>query len=103
MSNSTTNEQSDVLAVISLLAGPAQAGAKGILAQTAFNFMKASEAVVRARKGQLSDDIQNQANEALQLAQKTFLTTAGMTEAVDEGRQDIINNGAKPFTPSLPI
>lgn len=91
MAEDIANSKEDIFAVINLLAGAAQAGAKGILAQAAFNVMKASEAVVKARQLELDQSIQDKAQDALNTAQSTLLKASTIDGAMDEAKQDIIN------------
>ena len=93
----TPNSQEELLAVINLLAGAAQAGAKGILAQAAFNVMKASEAVAKAKGLALDQSIQDAARNALNEAQSTLLNASQIPGAMDEAKQDIIAAKQKPY------
>lgn len=81
----------DIFAAINLLAGAAQAGAKGIMAQAAFNVMKASEAVVKAKGLKLDLSIQEKAKDALNMAQTTLIKASTIEGAMEEAKQDIIN------------
>ena len=92
-----TNAHEELLAVINLLAGAAQAGAKGILAQAAFNVMKASEAVAKAKGLSLDQNIQEAAKNVLNDAQSTLLNASQIPGAMDEARQDIIAAKQKPY------
>ena len=92
-----TQNTDELLAVINLLAGAAQAGAKGILAQAAFNVMKASEAVVKARGLDLDQSIQDAAKNALNQAQSTLLDASQIPGAMDEAKQDILAAKQKPY------
>ena len=92
-----TQNTDELLAVINLLAGAAQAGAKGILAQAAFNVMKASEAVVKARGLDLDQSIQDAAKDVLNQAQSTLLDASQIPGAMDEAKQDIIAAKQKPY------
>lgn len=97
-SETTTNHvQKELLAAIHLLAGAAQAGAKGILAQAAFNVMKASEAVAKAKGLDLDQSIQDAAKSALNEAQTTLLNASRIPGAMDEAKQDIIAANQKPY------
>ena len=87
----------ELLAIINLLAGAAQAGAKGILAQAAFNVMKASEAVVKAKGLDLDQNIQDAAKNALNQAQSTLLNASQIPGAMDEAKQDIVAAKQKPY------
>jgi len=92
-----TQNTEELLAAINLLAGAAQAGAKGILAQAAFNVMKASEAVAKAKGLELDQGIQDAAKNALNNAQSTLLDASQIPGAMDEARQDIITAKQKPY------
>ncbi len=92
-----TNAHEELLAVINLLAGAAQAGAKGILAQAAFNVMKASEAVAKAKGLSLAPNIQEAAKNVLNEAQSTLLDASQIPGAMDEARQDILAAKQKPY------
>lgn len=91
------NNTEELLAVINLLAGAAQAGAKGLLAQAAFNVMKASEAVAKAKGLDLDQSIQDAAKNALNIAQSTLLDASQIPGAMDEAKQDIIVAKQKPY------
>lgn len=93
----TQQANQDIFAVINLLAGAAQAGAKGILAQAAFNVMKASEAVVKAKSLELNQTIQDKAKDALNNAQSTLLKASTIPGAMDEAKQDIIDADRKTY------
>ena len=92
-----TQNTEELLAAITLLAGAAQAGAKGILAQAAFNVMKASEAVAKAKGLDLDPSIQAAAKSVLNEAQSTLLNASQIPGAVDEAKQDIIAAKQKPY------
>ena len=92
-----TQNTDELLAAINLLAGAAQAGAKGVLAQAAFNVMKASEAVAKAKGLELDQAIQDAAKNALNTAQSTLLHASQIPGAVDEAKQDIIAAKQKPY------
>ena len=98
---SDSNEHEDLLSIINLLAGAAQAGCKGIMAQAALNVILASEAVVRSRKMELDQSIQDQAMAALNEAQSAFYKASTVEGAMEEAKQDIIDNNQKPYDPSL--
>ena len=87
----------ELLAAIDLLAGAAQAGGKGILTQAAFNVMKASEAVAKAKGLKLDQAIQDAARNALNEAQTTLLTASRIPGALDEAKQDIIAAEQVPY------
>ena len=92
-----TQNTEELLAAINLLAGAAQAGAKGILAQAAFNVMKASEAVAKAKGLDLDQSIQDAARSVLNEAQSTLLNASQIPGAMDEAKQDIIAAKQKPY------
>ena len=92
-----TQNTEELLAVINLLAGAAQAGAKGLLAQAAFNVMKASEAVAKAKGLDLDQSIQDAAKNALNTAQSTLLNASQIPGAMDEAKQDIIVAKQQPY------
>jgi len=94
--NLNENNQ-DIFAVINLLAGAAQAGAKGILAQAAFNVMKASEAVVKSKSLELDTSIQEAAKNALNDAQATLIQASTIPGAMDEAKQDIIKADSQTY------
>lgn len=94
---SETDKNQDIFAIINLLAGAAQAGAKGIMAQAAFNVMKASEALVKSRQLNLDQSIQDKAQAVLNTAQSTLLRASTIDGAMDEAKQDIINADQKPY------
>ena len=85
------DQNQDLLDAIKLLAGAAQAGAKGILAQAAFNVMKASEAVVKAKTLDLDQSLKDAAQHALSEAQATLLKASTIPGVMDEAKQDILN------------
>lgn len=99
MSEPTDNE--DLLSIINLLAGAAQAGAKGIMAQAALNVVLASEAVVRSRNMELEQSIQDAAMSALNNAQSALFNASNVDGAMDEAKQDIISNNQKAYDPNL--
>ena len=47
----------ETMAILSLLAGAAQAGAQGVLAQAAFNLAKATEAKMKAEQHNLTNEM----------------------------------------------
>jgi len=98
---SESNQQEDLLSIINLLAGSAQAGATGILAQAALNVVLASEAVVRSRKMNSSQAIQDESMAALNDAQNTLFEASKIEGAMEEAKQDIINNNQNVYNPSL--
>lgn len=93
------NKQDDIMQMINLLAGAAQAGAKGVLAQAAYNLIKASEAVTLARKLNKDADFQQAAMDQLMNARQTLFRALELPDAMDEARQDIINTGQHPYQP----
>lgn len=99
MSDSSDHEE--LLSIINLLAGAAQAGCKGIMAQAALNVVLASEAVVRSRKMKLDQSIQDEAMAALNEAQSAFYKASTVEGAMEEAKQDIINNQQKPYDPTI--
>lgn len=70
---SESSEKEDLLSIINLLAGAAQAGSKGIMAQAALNVVLASEAVVRSRNMELDQSIQDAAMSALMMLKVLYL------------------------------
>lgn len=97
---SEPSQQEDLLSIINLLAGAAQAGAKGIISQAALNVVLASEAVVRSRKMELDQSIQDAAMDALNDAQNALFSASNVEGAMEEAKQDIINNKQKVYNPS---
>lgn len=96
---SEPSQQEDLLAIINLLAGAAQAGATGIISQAALNVVLASEAVVRAR--QIDDQtIQDAAMNALNDAQNALFNASNIEGAMEEAKQDILNSKQKLYDPS---
>ncbi|MDY6979696.1 MAG: hypothetical protein SV201_07435 [Pseudomonadota bacterium] len=93
------NQEEEIMQMINLLAGAAQAGAQGVLAQAAFNLMRASEAVVKARKLQMSDTFQQAAMDQLLSARQTLFQALELPDAMNEARQDIINTGRVTYNP----
>lgn len=93
------SQQEDLLAIINLLAGAAQAGAQGVVAQAALNVVLASEAVVRSRKMELDQSIQDAAMNALNDAQNALFNASNVEGAMEEAKQDIINNHQKVYDP----
>lgn len=98
---SEPSQQEDLLTIINLLAGAAQAGSKGIMAQAALNVVLASEAVVRSRKMELDQSIQDAAMNALNDAQNALFKASNVEGAMEEAKQDIINNKQKVYDPNL--
>lgn len=97
MTQFNTQNTEELLQAITLLAGAAQAGAKGILAQAAYNVMKASEAVAKAKGLELDQSIQDAARNVLNDAQTTLLNASQVPGAMDEAKQDIIAAKQKPY------
>lgn len=93
------NQQEEIMQMINLLAGAAQAGAQGVLAQAAFNLMRASEAVVKARKMQMSDEFQQAAMDQLLNARQTLFQALELPDAMAEARQDILDAGRVAYQP----
>ncbi|MDR9436202.1 MAG: hypothetical protein RI563_04955 [Thiohalophilus sp.] len=93
------NQEEEIMQMINLLAGAAQAGAQGVLAQAAFNLMRASEAVVKARKMQMSDTFQQAAMDQLLSARQTLFQALELPDAMNEARQDIIDTGRVTYNP----
>ena len=93
------SEQDDLLSIINLLAGAAQAGAKGILAQAALNVVMASEAVVKSRNLKMDQAIQDAATKVLDDSQAALFKASQVEGAMEEAKQDIINSNQKPYTP----
>lgn len=83
-------EKEDILSVINLLAGAAQAGAQGIIAQAALNVMRASEAVVKAQQHNLDKSIQDAAQKVLNDAQETLIKASNVKGALEEAKQDLL-------------
>ena len=98
---SEPTQQEDLLSIINLLAGAAQAGAKGIIAQAALNVVLASEAVVRARKLELDQTMQDATMNALNDAQNALFNASNIEGAMEEAKQDIINNHQNVYNPNL--
>jgi len=97
---SEPTQQEDLLSIINLLAGAAQAGAKGIIAQAALNVVLASEAVVRARKLELDQAMQDATMNALNDAQNALFNASNIEGAMEEAKQDIINNNQNVYDPN---
>ncbi len=98
---SEPTQQEDLLSIINLLAGAAQAGSKGIIAQAALNVVLASEAVVRSRNMGLEQAIQDAAMNALNDAQNALFKASNVEGAMEEAKQDIINNNQNVYKPNL--
>lgn len=97
---SEPNQQEDLLSIINLLAGAAQAGSKGIIAQAALNVVLASEAVVRSRKMELDQSIQDASMNALNDAQNALFKASNVKGAMAEAKQDIIDNNQNVYNPN---
>lgn len=93
------SDQEDLLSIINLLAGAGQAGAQGIIAQAALNVVMASEAVVKARKMNLDQKIQDAALKMLNDSQDALYKASQIKGAMEEAKQDILNNNQKPYIP----
>lgn len=98
---SEPSQQEDLLAIINLLAGAAQAGATGIIAQAALNVVLASEAVVRARQMELDQAMQDATMNALNDAQNALFNASNIEGAMEEAKQDILNSKQKLYDPAL--
>ncbi len=97
---SEPNQQEDLLSIINLLAGAAQAGSKGIISQAALNVVLASEAVVRSRKMGLDQSIQDASMNALNDAQNALFKASNVKGAMAEAKQDIIDNKQNVYNPN---
>ena len=93
------SKQEDVLGIINLLAGAAQKGSAGIVAQAALNVVLASEAVVKSQRMGLEQAIQDKAMQALDSAQKALFNASNVEGAMEEAKQDILNSGQSPYQP----
>jgi len=91
------NQEEDVMSIINLLAGAAQAGSQGVLAQAAFNLMKATEAKQKAMALKNNPDFLARAETLIEETRRVFIELANDTEALEEGKQDIIKLNAKPY------
>jgi hypothetical protein len=92
------NKEDDVMSIINLLAGAAQAGSQGVLAQAAYNLMKATEAKQKAMAMQSNPDFLKRAEALIAETRKVFVELANNKEALEEGKQDIIKYKAKPYS-----
>lgn len=90
------DEENDMFQMVNLLAGAAQAGAQGVLAQAAFNFVKASEAKIKAKKLN-NDNMRDRAQELFVHCRDIFMQLANDKEALAEGKQDIISHDAQAY------
>jgi hypothetical protein len=91
-------EEEDVMSIINLLAGAAQAGSQGVLAQAAYNLIKATEAKQRATSMQANPEFLKRAEALVEETRKVFIELANNKKALEEGKQDIINYKAKPYS-----
>jgi hypothetical protein len=91
-------EEEDVMSIINLLAGAAQAGSQGVLAQAAYNLIKATEAKQRATGMQANPEFLKRAEALVEETRKVFIELANNKKALEEGKQDIINYKAKPYS-----
>ena len=96
------SQEDDIMRMINMLAGAAQAGAQGVLAQAAFNLMKASEAVVKARKLNLEPRIQQAAMDQLHTARQTLFRALEVPDAMSEAKQDILDTGQRAYQSDQP-
>lgn len=94
------SQQEDLLSIINLLAGAAQAGSTGIIAQAALNVVLASEAVVRSRKMELDQAIQDASMNVLNDAQNALFQASNVEGAMEEAKQDIIKNNQNVYDPN---
>ena len=97
---SKPSQQEDLLSIINLLAGAAQAGSQGLVAQAALNVVLASEAVVRSRNMELDQSIQDASMNALNDAQNALFNASHVEGAMEEAKQDIINNNQNVYNPN---
>lgn len=86
------------MSIINLLAGAAQAGSQGVLAQAAFNLMKATEAKQKAMQLQNNPNFLTRAGALVDETRRVFIELANNKEALDEGKQDIVKNNARPYS-----
>jgi len=93
------SQQEDLLSIINLLAGAAQAGSTGVVAQAALNVVLASEAVVRSRKMELEQSIQDASMQVLDDAQKALFAASNVEGAMEEAKQDILKNNQNVYNP----
>ena len=97
---SEPSQQEDLLSIINLLAGAAQAGSQGVIAQAALNVVLASEAVVRSRKMELEQSIQEASMNVLDEAQKALFQASNVKGAMEEAKQDILDNNQRIYDPN---
>jgi len=95
--NDIANQQEEIMQMINLLAGAAQAGAQGVLAQASLNLMQASEAVVKARKLRMSDEFQQAAMDQLLSARQALFQALELPDAMSEARQDVLDCGQQAY------
>lgn len=93
------SKEDDIMHMIKLLAGAAQAGANGVVAQAAYNLMKASEAVTLARKLKKDDEFQQAAMDQLLSARQTLFLALEIPDAMAEAKQDLIKTGQCEYRP----
>ncbi|MFK5914379.1 MAG: hypothetical protein QM484_08385 [Woeseiaceae bacterium] len=93
------SKQEDLLSIINLLAGAAQAGSQGLVSQAALNVVLASEAVVRSRQMELEQSVQDACMSALNDAQNALFNSSNVEGAMEEAKQDIINNKQNVYNP----
>ena len=77
------------MSIIHLLSAAAEAGAKGVLSQAAFNLMKATEAKQKAVVMNNTDFL-IRATTLVEETKRVFIELANDSKALDEGKQDII-------------
>ena len=92
------NKEEDVMSIINLLAGAAQAGSQGVLAQAAFNLMKANEAKQKAMAMKSNPEFLKRAESLIEETRRVFIELANDKEALEEGKQDIIKYKAQPYS-----
>lgn len=97
---SEPSQQEDLLSIINLLAGAAQAGSQGVIAQAALNVVLASEAVVRSRKMELDQSIQDASMKILDDAQKALFQASNVKGSMEEAKQDILDNNQRVYDPN---
>ncbi len=93
------DDKQDIMAIISLLAGAAQSGATGVLAQAALNLTKATEVKQRAEQLADDDDRKVRAEQLFQTTRDLFLELANDKSAIEEGKKDILATNATPYQP----
>ena len=84
------SQEDDVMSIIHLLAAAAEAGAKGVLSQAAFNLMKATEAKQKALTIKNNPDFLIRATALVEETKRVFIELANDKASLDEGKQDII-------------